>query len=114
MPPDQPNTSIRTKESSDAAYGIWRPSRPAGTDRRRLGDHQHHPELRFQREKTALDAGGAVAAATGTDSVVFPRAEGRQGVGRAGIGLSTLTGAVAAIPRRLSIVKIRRAHFTDS
>src|SRR5688572_31901631 len=77
------NTSTpRKKESSNAEHRIQRPSGPADTGRRRLGDHQYLAELRFQREEAALDTRGAAAAAARVDPVVFPRAAGQPDVER--------------------------------
>src|SRR4051794_29571236 len=73
------NTSTRRNgESSHAEHRLQRPSGAADPDRRRLGDHQYLPELRLQREKTALDSRGVAAAAAGFDPVVFPGSPGRQ------------------------------------
>src|SRR4051812_8338340 len=77
----------KAKESSYVQHRLQRTARPADPDRRRLGDHQHLPELRLEREKAAVDRGGAAAAAARSDPVVLPRTSRQQDVTRATSGV---------------------------
>ena len=84
-----PHASIPTRHGSSLAKNdailspltcSFKPVLPPHTCRRYLGNYQHLPKLRFEREETDLDTRSGATAIAGLDPLAFPRTTRSQGV----------------------------------